>query len=405
MVSQLVERIRLQLLPELHRALGDRLEAVYALDDIYATYRQDRTAEAYLLFVFRELPDLGQLRSIFRSKLLPAVHPHDVGLALVDSGLLDRQQMLQPLLAEHLATKGRLLYGTPQRVSSDQADALDSLARLAGRAMFCSATLAPSMLPPRDYRELTTGLQRLAADVGVWHADSLSLGAERLVSEVEATLAARIRTASPFTWQLQAGLQAPPLIPDLLAIYEWDHGLLLILPDDDPDGLANLIVETDWDAVASRLAPQYRALRVTSPSQLRLVAMREMPADLVFENLEHAWGVDPLADLEVEQPFLLRDLARMPSEMEMMVVPQLFINAPDQDLPMLVHDLQNKLLNVQLRDELYRRFTGREAVAPPKTPTDRSATILERIEAVRRTCRWWAELYAQEMTLAQPSPG
>jgi hypothetical protein len=68
--------------------------------------------------------------------------------------------------------------------------------------------------------------------------------------------------------------------------------------------------------------------------------------------------------------------------------------ASDEALHMIVHDYQNRLLNLRLQHELLHRLHGLEAAEPPTPLPSRAAPFAERVAAVMEHLDWWAGHYA-----------
>jgi hypothetical protein len=207
------------------------------------------------------------------------------------------------------------------------------------------------------------------------------------------------------TWKAKEDSGTAPVLEVLLSVYSMENRLLLVLPDLPADEFANRIVSINWRSVASRIAGEYRGLRLTTPAQLRLVLQLEGAADYTLGTFEHAWGIDLLSDLKINRWRILRDLARLPSDILIDTLPRSLIVCNDSDLPVLVHDLQNKLLNIQLRTELLSRMEYSVAQMPPEPLPDRGAPNHVRIEAIADQLEWWAAYYHQEMDTAITSVG
>ena len=94
---------------------------------------------------------------------------------------------------------------------------------------------------------------------------------------------------------------------------------------------------------------------------------------------------------------VFRHLARLPSELQIATLPQAYIEADEPTLSMLVHDFQNKLLNIQLRSELFGRISGRQIRTPPSKLSDQNAPIHERIQGIYEHLAWWSDYHTSEM--------
>jgi len=203
-------------------------------------------------------------------------------------------------------------------------------------------------------------------------------------------------------WPDEVTPNAPPLVNDLRAIYEMDNHLVLVMPDLEPVMLARRIASADWRQVADRIGDHYRGLWITTPSQLRLIVRYEDSMDYLVQGYHHAWGTDPINDLEISLAHAFRSLARPPSELELADLPHAYISAEDTDLSMLTHDFQNKLLNIQLRSELLCRKLDIKSSVPPDPLPDRDAPEAQRIDAILSHLRWWADHYTSLMQEASP---
>ena len=64
---------------------------------------------------------------------------------------------------------------------------------------------------------------------------------------------------------------------------------------------------------------------------------------------------------------------------------------------MLVHDFQNKLLNIQLRQELLCRIMDRKLEFPEQKLPSREAVIEERLQGIMDHLEWWADYYFNKM--------
>jgi hypothetical protein len=118
---------------------------------------------------------------------------------------------------------------------------------------------------------------------------------------------------------------------------------------------------------------------------------------MFLNTYHHAWGVDPLASLPVKRWRVYRDMARLPSEIQTVTMPATFVTTGDRDLAMMIHDYQNRLLNLQLRSELLSRTTKTSVVKPPDSLPDQAASASERLQAIYSNLGWWADFYTEAM--------
>jgi len=64
----------------------------------------------------------------------------------------------------------------------------------------------------------------------------------------------------------------------------------------------------------------------------------------------------------------------------------------------LIHDLQNRLLNVQLEHELLYRLLSFERFDQPALP-DRDAPSTERLDGIFEQLDWWSAQYVAKMDM------
>jgi hypothetical protein len=313
---------------------------------------------------------------------------------------LENHLDLNPVLAQHLSTHAQPIIGDLSFPEPAIINPLDRLSRFSYLAMHASAAVAPSLLPEMEACEVKANLQSLSRQYFNEFVDETT-DPEVLVARLQQDLLEEIARYPEIAWDNQNVPGAPPLLSDLRAIYEFENRLILVLPDMEPENVAARMASIDWLAVANRVANQYRGLRLTSPAELRLVIRYNTAADHVLGSYDHAWGLDPLADLIVEEWRVFRDLARLPSDLLLSGLPHAYVTTEDSDLAMLVHDFQNKLLNIQLRNELFCRIDGRPVVSPPNSLPDRDEPINQRVEAIFAHLDWWATYYTSAIKSAR----
>jgi hypothetical protein len=294
----------------------------------------------------------------------------------------------------HFKRSGQLLHGAPVEIDNGiPPSKSEMLANAAAQATLATAALAPDLLRVKEAQEALASLRSLARRLFGWPVDadeSPAVLAGRILGHLRKSVIAE----SLDDWHDLPMPNAPPLISDLRAIYEVDNQLVLVLPDLDPVALARRVATTDWTQVADRVTDQYRGLRVTTPSLLRLVVAYEDSANYLVKSYHHAWGADPIGQLDIPLSNALRSLACLPSSLEISDLPHAYVTAEDADLSMLIHDFQNKLLNVQLRSELLCRTLDIPASVPGTALPERDAPLTERIGAIFDHLDWWADHYA-----------
>ncbi len=326
--------------------------------------------------VLRKVPKIGNTRSI------------------------DNYLAINPLLAQHIASQGELLHGQPCFAQPPEIDLPEQLARTISLTVQASAAIAPSLLPKKEASEAFMNLRRLFKQTFQKNVEDASQ-ASLLLSQIKQHIHEELRLVPQQPWEDTPVRDAPPLISDLRGIYEIENRLLLVLPESDAESIAQRILTIDWPAVAGRVADQFRGLRVATARELRLMLQYEDVSDLYLKSYDHAWGLDPLAGIEVETWRIYRDLARLPAELLVSGLPHAYIASEDADIAMLNHDFQNKLLNIQLRNELLGRLNFQPVSLPPAPLPDIDEPVEQRIDAIFNHLDWWTNQYSASMKSAQ----
>jgi len=383
------------LLDALRTELGDDLQAAYLYGSLSDGTYQAGQSNVNLATIVRRRSALHTARRALKAEVWPTHEPilKQTPLLATPEAFV-RHLALNPLLRTHFIRAGDLLYGDALDLGTDSTPGEgELLANAAAQATYATAALAPSLLPAKEAREMLASLRSLARRLFGWPVDADESPAV-LAGRILGHLRKRVIAEAIDDWVDRATPNAPPLISDLRAIYEADNHLILVMPDLEPVALARRIASTDWSQVAGRITDQYRGLRVTTPSLLRLIVKHEDCANYLVQSYHHAWGADPIKDMDIALPDALRGLARLPSALEVSVLPHAYVSAEDADLSMLVHDFQNKLLNIQLRSELLCRTLDIPTSTPGTPLPERDAPATERIDGILKHLDWWADHYA-----------
>jgi hypothetical protein len=374
------------------QGIGDHLHTLYLFGSLAdGSYRPGRS-NVNLLAVVDEAARLPQLRAAFQ----PAWRKHGKTLQraplLATPTTLARYTRLRPDFAWHLAQHGRPLLGQPLTgLPTTEPRPLERLSPLALQAMAASAALAPQLLSPEAAEQSLTLLRGLAYRLAGVASETATAGA--LFAQVQAALAPRLATLPVTHWTGLTYLESPPLLPQLLAIYEETDQIVLILPEmSAADWLA-----IDWDEVAGRLLDQYYGLQVATPAQLRLVMAQERAADLRLGRVRHIWGAHPIEALEAATGRILHSAARLAARLHLDDLPNTYLTSTEAQDNKIIHDFQNRLLNVQLQHELLHRLAHLPRSEPPIPLPDRTTPTPQRIEAIAYHFDWWADHYTAEL--------
>ncbi|HUS94282.1 MAG TPA: nucleotidyltransferase domain-containing protein [Patescibacteria group bacterium] len=380
--------------------LGQNIEAVYLYGSLSNGTYQPGQSDINLLIVLDEEESFHQARKVLRPVWC------NFGPVLKRTPLIATQSTLRrhlsfnPGLSRHLNEYGSLLAGHPCLPEPLTRDPIERLSEMARIAMHGSAAITPSLLSERENAGTISCLRSLSRQL-FDHEVSEDEHATALFSQIQADILSKMEQHPSLFWKDQPISGAPPLVKDLRGIYEHENRLVLLLPDSGPEDVARRIKNIDWNAVAGRIISQYRGLWVTTAAQLRMIMLYDSPAAYQLGSYNHAWGLDPLVDLKVDAWRIFRNFGRSPSTLLVDTLPQAYTMSEDSDLAMMVHNLHNKLLNVQLKNEIYCRMQERPIAKPPGHLTDRDLPMEKRIDGIYNHLDWWSGHYANEMATAQ----
>jgi hypothetical protein len=325
-------------------------------------------------------------------------------LLVTTSETLSRHFDFDPELAEGLLERGRLFFGehVPPAKVPTVSDA-ERLARIARAAYSCSALLAPGLLSTHEATHLQSSLYSLYESL-VDASPDPALPPLHLLRDVYQVLARRLAGYEDPGHQLDSRTPKAQPMSGVIAVYEKQQGLIIVVEEDWLDDFATRVSTDGWQRLSERADGHYRSIHVTTAKQLRLLAGIDDAADYFLGYYARIWGQDILGDLDIDHKRVLRDLGRWPSYLALAEMAQLLASSADNELFMLVHDLQNKLLNVQLRNELFSRRLGLKPQAPPITLPEPSAPVQQRLEAVSAHLLGWADHYWEAMHSVDERP-
>lgn len=202
----------------------------------------------------------------------------------------------------------------------------------------------------------------------------------------------QLPAANNWTRAAQTGPTSPN-IPGLQAIYIENNKNIFIFNQLTPRQMGQI----NWQTLAQHLPQADGSLHVTTVAQFCLVALYERALDLRFNKYQHKWGIPFLAKLAPSSHQILRQAARMPSYILVDSLPHSYLtaaNASDDTLHKLIHDYQNRMLNIQLENELLFRLGLIPAkFVPPQPLPERDTPAKQRLTAIFQHLEWWADFY------------
>lgn len=351
-------------------AIGDQLTAVY-------TY--NRPPDERLLLITAAAVDIHQIRAVFREQAAQSPPP-----MIVPQPILARQMRLFPLWAQAVQA-GDCLYGSPIAPVSVEITAVSTAAYWAQEAMEASAALSKPEEMER-LRRLARQLLGRAVDAGET--------AVLLLADIHRQLNKMMDDCGVPDWQTDRPA-TDAVLPGLLAGYRMMAAMVYVFDDSLPD----LLIKADGETLLAAMEQPADGVRLTTARQLRLLLSRQSAAAFILQNYTHVWGANPLAGLAPERNFVFRDAAAKAAVYRTDTFIHDYFLMPDGDdevMYKLIHDFQNKLLNVQLEHELLYRLLSFDRFAPAELP-DRTAPSRERLDAIFEQLDWWSAQYAAKI--------
>lgn len=364
-------------------ALDEQLQALYLFGSAVTRYYNPAVSDVNLLIV----PTGGVHLNDVRERLLP-VWPRIRSLvrtppAVASAAALTRHMQLFPAFAAHLQNEAHV-YGTPVPAEPAIVDPLSELARLSTESLHASAALVPGLLPEELAEPAGRRLHRLARQL-----------ANRPLTEVQSPAALFGVIQHILQRRLQSlqgkAAETPSTDSNVCGLYYETTRAIFLIPAMD----SSLLPGMDWPQIAASLPTnRYQAVNVATAAQLRLSVSLDDPLDFCLHRFEHAWGEHPLTGVEPARHVIYRALARIASRLLIFDLPQAHIAAHTNNaVHKVVHDLQNRILNLHLQVELLRRFLGYPFAAPSMTLPGRGVPLATRIDAIIRRLDWWAGYY------------
>lgn len=374
---------------KLAEMLGDELQAVFWLDGTVATQRgvaltKDAGAWPGLLLVTAGPPQLGLLQAV-------AQWGAETAVSCISRALLPGYLQANPMLAACWAQTAYLLWGDGNVVGKLPAepDTVVAAADFAAQLYELSLLLAPSLLSAAELAGLRRQLGLATADVALAHLATLTDQLNQQLAQLPANLYPAVNDVSP---------AAAPL-PGLHALYKTEQGRV-VLVFAALDG--RLLRETDWQTLVAGLGSDCTGLQVATVRQLQLVLAQETPLDVVFRRYGLDWGEDVVTAVKPRPAQILRQATRLPFHILIERLPQSCLAAATDEtkLHRIIHDYQNKLLNVQLEHEILTRLGHVPRFVPAPLP-ERDAPLAKRIDAIFNQLHSWVSFYLPQLTAAE----
>ena len=382
------------LLPALHDQAGAGFLAAYSIAASGEGYFLDRRFEHALLLLFADNGSPHAAREAVRRLRIDWSQVLEAVPMVFTPRSLQRHVRLFPLFGQHLAGHAQCLSGQALPLNGvTKPQAVERLAFLITAAIDASAALVPSRAEPHSLPQLRRLVRQLS---GKETAPETS--AADLFAQVQVYLRLFVDSL-PAMASRRAPVVKTSAEPNLLAFYEDQQRLLVIIPSLS----ASLLRDIDWNSLARPMPSHLTTLNVATTDQLYLTIQAERSLDFVLGSYRRQWGAELLANLKVPIRSVYRQAARKPSDFLVNGVLGSYLLAQnDENVHRIIHDFQNRLLNMRLEHELLCRRLEKPITEPPDALPRRDELLPERIDAINEHFDWWATHYVQEMDDCEP---
>lgn len=371
--------------------LGSQLEAIFLFGSQAAQEYQTAASDTNLLLITKPQANIHAIRDSF----YPQWQQHKALLKraplVASRHALKRHLQLNPHLALNLLQYGQQLAGEPMpdgffRI---RANPHEIYAHLTQQLLDASAALGQNNDPQAEMV-----LNRLARQVSNRPLNQAETAVSQfnLVQQALTAVLNQLPAAQKWHKAAQTG-PASPTIPGLQAIYTENNKNIFVFNQLLPAQISQI----NWQALAQQLPQSNASLHITTVAQLCLMALYDKALDLRFNKYQHKWGIHFLPRLTPANRQILRQAARTPSHILVDALPHSFLTAAsvnDDTLHKFIHDYQNRMLNIQLENELLFRLGLIPAkFSPPEPLPERDVPAKTRLDAIFQHLEWWADFY------------
>ncbi|MCB9418768.1 MAG: hypothetical protein H6667_03115 [Ardenticatenaceae bacterium] len=392
-----MEEIVQTIVKQMSRKLGGQLEAIFLYGSMANGSYKPGESDINLLAVIADGTSIHALRKLF----LPIWNDYKDVLCraplIAQEKDFARYLQVAPTFAHHLIHQGEIVFGLPDYLDGwPETNPYDASARLAYEAMQVSAAIAPELLEPEIAQAKFAQLYRLARKL---HGQPIDKGktAVELYALVQHYLNQQIANLPNPPAVREPSTTTTMLLPGLQASYKEADQMVMVFQELTP----HQIMAIQWPILAKRVANRCTGLRITTAVQLKLIMELERPLDIVLQRYHHEWGDQLLAQIKPAKKQIFRQAARFPAEIQIDLMPNDYLTQDQSKIHDIIHDYQNKLLNIQLEHELLRRLQQINKFEPPELLPDRTAHHSVRIDAIFKHLGWWSEFYTDLMLNAE----
>lgn len=376
-------------------SLGSQLKAAYLFGSYVQGYYQPSESNINLLFIVDDNTDFFELRKLF----LPIWKAFGGTLRraplVAKESAFARYKQLEPAFMGHLRQNGRLLSGSPYFLTDlPTLDVQEATARLATEALVASGSLLPSLMTPAQAEARLKFTRRLARKL--WQ-EPIPQGetAVTTYARIQKKLGSQISRLPAGKAYTNTDIPAvtAPFLPGLQSLYKEGDNIVMILAHLSPQD----IERTEWESMIDRLSAECSGLILTTAAQLCLSLVYDTPIALKTKRYQYNWGVNHIAQLQSSARQMMRQAATLPTRIEIDDLPQALLTQDDDQLHTIIHDFQNKLLNIQLTHELLCRFGDVDRYTVPIPLPERTQPAAERIQGIFDHLHLWSAFYTEQM--------
>lgn len=374
-------------------ALGSQLEALFLFGSQTKNHYQTAVSDTNLLLVIQPNTNIQAVRRAF----FPIWQSHHAVLKrapiVATRHSLQHHLQLNPRLTIHLLQNGQPLAGNLSKkdLFYVPTNPYEIYAHYAEQLLDASAALCHTTANGAATNEQLNRLVRRILNQPNGFEES-AVSQFNTVHQALTTVTSQLPAAKTWNVAAQTGV-ASTTIPGLLAIYTENNKNIFIF-DQLP---SQRVSQINWQRLAQRLPQANGTLHITTVAHFCLMALYNNALDLRFNKFAHKWGVHFLNQLTPTDYQILRQAARVPSHILLDALPHSFltaVNSSDDTLHKLIHDYQNKMLNIQLENELlFRLGLISEKYIPPEPLPERDASPQKRLDAIFQHLEWWSDFY------------
>ncbi len=371
--------------------LGSQLEAIFLFGSQATQQTRTAVSNTNLLLITRPEANILAIQEQF----LPLWQQHKTLLKraplVATRQALQRHLQLNPGLSVHLLKHGQQLAGEP--IANDlfrtPINPYEIYAHLAQQLLDASAALGQNGSHQNEEQ-----INRLMRQISTEPVGRMETAVTQFNTVQQALTAVLNQLPAAKTWNTAAQHGATsPNIPGLQAIYTESNKNIFVFDQLTPQRVSHI----NWQRLAQNLPQAHGSLHVTTVAQFCLLTLYEKALDLRFNKYQHKWGIPFLARLTPTAPQILRQAARIPSNILIDALPNSTLtaaNANDETLHKIIHDYQNRMLNIQLENELLFRLGLIPAkFSPPEPLPEPDVAPKERLTAIFQHLERWAAFY------------